>query len=156
MTTPAPDLAGELQPLLAAYQDIWGRLKPTELRGLWDPAEQAPYYVAEEIAEPLWTWETIGAYWRAAEQALDRFSLRTWDLHCKPIAPDVAALQFMMHWNGVIKGSDPAPIGLDVRVSALARKTASGWKFTCHYVESPLGALPYIRASYRGNVDPGF
>jgi hypothetical protein len=65
-------------------------------------------------------------------------------------------MQFMMHWNAVLAGLDPSPIGLDVKVFAMAQKTPEGWKFRHSYIESPLGALPYIRSIYRGNVDPEF
>lgn len=149
------DLESGLRTLLAGYEDCWNRLKPTELRRLWDPAEQAPYYIAEEIAEPIYDWPTLESYWAEAEAILSKFSLRTRDLHCKEVAPDLAVMNFVMHWNGVMRGLEHNPFGLDVRVSALARKTDEGWRF-CHYVESPLGPLPYLMESYRGNVDEGF
>jgi hypothetical protein len=145
----------ELVDLLRRYEETWCRLKPTELRALWDPAEQNPYYIAEEIVEPMYDWESIEAYWAEAEEILLKFSIRTRDLRCKAIQPDLAAMNFIMHWNGLLRGMEHSPLGLDVRVSALARKTDIGWRF-CHYVESPLGPLPYLMASYRENVDKDF
>ena len=149
------DLQNELQDLLRRFEDIWSRLKPTQLRELWDPNESDPYYIAEEIAEPMYGWETIEPYWAQAEEILVRFSIRTFDMRCKRVAQDLAVLNFTMHWNGVVKGMEHAPMGLDVRVSALVRKGAEGWRF-CHYVESPLGAFPYLQASYQANVDADF
>lgn len=148
-------LDAELNVLLTQFEDIWSRLKPTELRGLWDPDEKHPYYIAEEVAAPMYGWEAIEPYWQEGEQILVKFTIRTFDLHCKEIAPDLAVMNFIMHWNGLLKGMEHMPLGLDVRVSALVRKTSAGWRF-CHYVESPLGALPYLQATYQANVDPEF
>jgi hypothetical protein len=152
----AANLATELNVLLTAYAGCWTARTPTKLRGLWHAAEANPYYVAEEIPKPLMSWAEIEPYWRDAEKILKRFSVRTWDLHCKLIAADLAAMQFMMHWNAVLAGLDPSPIGLDVKVFALAQQTPEGWRFRHSYIESPLGALPYIKSIYRGNVDQDF
>jgi hypothetical protein len=148
-------LEQELTVLLEQFEAIWSRLKPTELRGLWDPDEAMPYYIAEEVAAPMYGWNVIEPYWREAEQILLKFTIRTFDLCCKQIAPDLAVMNYIMHWNGQLKGMEHAPMGLDVRVSALLRKTDKGWRF-CHYVESPLGAFPYIQATYQANVDREF
>lgn len=149
------DLHSELEALLADFEDRWCRLKPTELRGLWDPAEENPFYIAEEVPAPMYGWDVIEPYWRESEKLLLKFSIRTWGLKCKLIGDNLAAMNFMMHWNGLIKGMEDAPLGLDVRVSAVVRKTDAGWRF-CHYVESPLGAFPYLKATYVANVDSGF
>jgi hypothetical protein len=145
-----------IETLLSRYADCWTRLKPTELAGLWHSEETTPYYVAEEKPRPMWSMPELAAYWREAEGAFTRFAVRTWNLHCKPVAPELAAMQFMMHWNGVLKGIDPAPIGLDVKVFAMAQATGDGWRFRHAYIESPLGALPYLKAAYRAGVDADF
>ena len=150
------DLAAELRVLLKSYEACWTNRTPTKLRELWHSDEQAPYYIAEEMAAPMLNWSAIEPYWGEAEKVLKRFSIRTWDLNCKLIGPDLAAMQFMMHWNAVLAGLDPSPIGLDVKVFAMAQKTTAGWKFRHAYIESPLGALPYIKSIYRRNVDPAF
>lgn len=148
-------LEQDLQDLLAAFEERWCRLKPTELKDLWDPEEHHPFYIAEEVTEPMYGWATIEPYWRAAEEILLKFSIRTWGLKCKMLGEGLAAMNFMMHWNGLIKGMEDGPMGLDVRVSAVVRQTKDGWRF-CHYVESPLGAFPYLKATYHANVDPEF
>jgi hypothetical protein len=148
-------LQEELQLLLGRFEEIWSRCKPTELRDLWDPNERSPFYIAEEIAQPLYGWEAIEDYWREAEQLLVKFSVRCFDLNCKEVAADLAVLNYIMHWNGIVRGMEHSPLGLDVRVSALLRRSDAGWRF-CHYVESPLGAFPYLQASYRANVDADF
>ena len=148
-------LNAELEQLLDAFCDRWRRIKPTELRQLWDPAETEPFYIAEEIPAPMYGWDTIEPYWQEAEKILLKFSVRTWDLKCKLLSSDIAAMNFTMHWDGLVKGMEDAPLGLDVRVSAMARNTADGWRF-CHWVESPLGALPYLKAMYTRSVDPEF
>lgn len=150
------ELHAGIEALLRRYADCWTRLKPTELKALWHPDEAAPYYVAEEKPRPMWSMPEIAAYWAEAEGVLKRFSLRTWDLQCKPVAPELAAMQFMMHWNGELKGLDPAPIGLDVKVFALAQPAGDGWRFRHAYIESPPGPLPFLKAAYRAGVDADF
>ena len=150
------DLAAELKPLLAAYETCWSTCKPSALRQLWHADETAPYYVAEEMTAPMLSWQDITPYWAEAEKILKRFSIRTWNLNCKMIGPNLAALKFMMHWNAVLTGLDPTPIGLDVKVFTMAEKTPGGWKFRHAYIESPVGALPYIKSIYKTNVDKDF
>lgn len=149
------DLETELEDLLAGFRDRWTRIKPTELRELWDPNEQNPFYIAEEITDPMYGWDVIEPYWKAGEDLLLKFSIRTWNLKCKAIGETHAVMNFMMHWDGLVKGMEDAPLGLDVRVSAIVKRTDAGWRF-CHYVESPLGAFPYLKATYTANVDPDF
>ncbi len=149
------DLKNELNDLLVAFKDRWNHRQPTKLKELWDPEEINPFYIAEEVPDPMYGWDTIEPYWRAAEDLLLKFSIRTWGLRCKYMSDELAAMNFMMHWNGLIKGMEEAPLGLDVRVSAIVRRTEQGWRF-CHYVESPLGAFPYLKATYQANVDPEF
>ena len=150
-----PPLLDELTPLIATWEDCWNRLEPTKLRDWWDPDEINPYYVAEEITDPMFSWDEIMPYWQEAESILAHFSVRTWDHHCKLVGSDLASMQIMMHWNAVLAGPDPTPFGLDVRVSALARKISDTWLF-CQWIESPVGALPYIKSRYTSNVDPEF
>lgn len=149
------DLHAELEDLLVGFRDRWCRLKPTELRELWDPEEDNPFYIAEEVPGTMYGWGMIEPYWQEAEKILLKFAIRTFDMKCKPLGETHAALNFVMHWDGLIKGMEDAPLGLDVRVSAIVRKTDQGWRF-CHYVESPLGAFPYLKATYVANVTPGF
>ncbi|MDE0800523.1 MAG: hypothetical protein OSB02_07270 [Rhodospirillaceae bacterium] len=149
------NLETELEDLLASFRDRWTRIKPTELRALWDPDEQNPFYIAEEVADPMYGWDVIEPYWKASERLLLKFSIRTWNLKCKTISDTHVVMNFIMHWDGLIKGMEDAPLGLNVRVSAIVKRTHAGWRF-CHYVESPLGAFPYLKATYVANVDPGF
>ena len=149
------DIEQDLRALLADYESRWNRRKPTELRELWDSEETIPFYIAEEIASPLYGWEEIEPYWREAEEILVKFSVRSFDLRWKEVAPGLVVMNYIMHWNGIVRGMEQSPLGLDVRVSALVRHTPDGWRY-CHYVESPLGAFPYLQASYRANVDAEF
>lgn len=47
--------------------------------------------------------------------------MRWWDLHCKPLAPDLAVALYQVHWNGDIKGFDGL-VGIDSRVTAVFRR----------------------------------
>lgn len=148
-------LEKDLLDLLQGFEERWNRINPTALKELWDPDETEPFYIAEEITDPMYGWDAIEPYWKIAEDILLKFKIRTFDMKCKMIGENLAAMNYMMHWDGLIKGMEDAPLGLDVRVSALVRNTKDGWRF-CHYVESPLGAFPFLKAVYTANVDPGF
>ena len=149
------NIENSLQDLIKSFEERWNRRNPSALRELWDPDDRNPFYIAEEISDPMYDWNTIESYWKVAEDILLKFSIRTWNLTYKLLANDLGVINYMMHWDGLIKGMEDAPLGLDVRVSAIVRRTREGWRF-CHYVESPLGAFPFLKAAYQANVDPGF
>ena len=141
--------------LLEQFTDCWCRKKPTELIKIWDENEKIPFYIAEEIFDPIYGWDRIINYWQESEKMLKKFSIRTYDLKYKIIEKDVAVLNFIMHWNAYLNSDNQGPFGLDVRVSSLIRRINSDWKFF-HYIESRLGAFPYIQEVYKSNVDDDF
>ena len=47
------------------------------------------------------------------------------------------------------------PVGGDLRVTAVFRKTPAGWRLF-HYVEAPLAPIIYVRRLYQGQVDADF
>ena len=141
--------------LLDYYVEYWSKAKPTELKNIWDCNEKEPYYIAEEKLEPMYDWESLISYWQIAENNLEKFSIRIWNIKYKLLSADIVAINFMMHWNAIINTPEKNKFALDLRVSSLAKKTNSGLKFF-HYTESPLGALPYIKKIYQDNVDGDF
>lgn len=149
------NLDKQVKILLDSYVEYWSKAKPTELKNIWDSNEREPYYIAEEKLEPIYDWESLISYWKIAEDSLEKFSIRIWNIKYKFLSTDIVAINFMMHWNAIINSSEKNKFALDLRVSSLAKKKNSGLKFF-HYTESPLGTLPYIKKIYQDNVDSDF
>lgn len=141
--------------VIAAFESCFTKGDIEGLKALWDPADETPFYIAEEVEHPLIGQAAIEAYWQEQRSALAAISLRSWDHHVKMITDDVAVCLFRLHWNAAQNGFKAHPIGGDVKVSALFKRTAEGWRFV-HYAESALGALPFMRKIYRRHVDPDF
>ena len=132
----------------------WTQLNQPAIKDLWDPDENEPYFLPQEIKEPIIGWDALAAYYAAAQVRLVRCSMRTWDLNAKLVAPDLAAALYQMHWNGEIKGFDHL-FGIDSRVTALFRKRDERWMI-CHYVEAPAAPMLHLQKYYASNIDPEF
>lgn len=146
------DLQRAAEELLADVIARWNRHDLNSLIDCWDRDEADPIYLAEEALEPLVGWDAIANYWASTQRSLRRISLRTWDLRVREVAPGLALAFWQMHWNA---DTGSTLIGGDVRVSALLRETAAGWRFI-HYVEAPLAPMRYVRQTLENNVDPDF
>ncbi len=148
------ELKTDIEALLAQLIERWNGMRLPDIRELWDSDEQRPFYLPEEAEAPLTSWEDIQAYWQHTSDSISRLSMRIWDLHVKPIGPDLAVALYRMHWNADVAGF-PKPLGGDNRVTAIFRHTDAGWRF-CHYVEAPLAPITYMRQLYELNVDASF
>lgn len=143
----------EIATFVADYVRIWNAYEVPALRALWDAEEPSPIYVAEE-SEPMIGWPALEAYWGIDRSRSDR--LLTHDrLTVRQAAPDVAIAFYHMRWNVFIPGNRlyPQPFGGAVRVSAMLRRRAEGWRLF-HYVEAPLAALIQMRKAAEAMVDP--
>lgn len=132
----------------------WTQLNQPAIRDLWDPDENEPYFLPQEIKEPIIGWDALTAYYTAAQARLVRCSMRTWDVNAKLVAPNLAAALYQMHWNGEIKGFDHL-FGIDSRVTALFRMRDDRWMI-CHYVEAPAAPMLHLQKYYASNVDTDF
>ncbi|MBT4738921.1 MAG: SnoaL-like domain-containing protein [Rhodospirillaceae bacterium] len=150
MGTPTEDIAATLAELCGC----WNRLDQPAIRDLWDSEETEPYFLPQEIKEPIIGWDGLAAYYATAQARLVRCSMRTWDIHAKLLSPDLAVALYQMHWNGEIKGFDHL-FGIDSRVTALFRKRDDRW-LICHYVEAPAAPMLHLQKYYASNVDPDF
>ncbi len=139
--------------ILAAYERCWNEHRITALEELWDADEPNPIYVAEEVANTLIGWDAIRAYWHAAETMIPRLAIRTFAVEERAVADGVKLLHFGMHWNAELPSG--SQVGGDVRVSALLRKKGERYLFF-HYIEAPLGALPFLQRVYEAAADPSF
>ena len=147
-------LEREIDALAARYYERFGAMDFAATRALWDAEEPHPTYLAEEIDDFLRDYAAIEAYWAASKAAMSRLASRHRDVRAQLIAPGLATATWCLHWNAEIVGR-PVPVGGDVRVSAVLRRRAPGWRFI-HYIEAPLAPILYVRRLYETQVDPDF
>ncbi len=150
---PAASDSEAIQELLARKAAAWSRSDFTALKSLWDTSVE-PVYLPEESRTACLTWEALDRYWAATRMAARAVTIRTGAPTIRILAPDVLAALYDMHWNFQTADAQ-APIGGEVRVYALFRRTAAGWRFA-QYIEAPLAPIVYIRSLYERQVDPGF
>lgn len=139
---------------LTALCACWTRLDQPAIRDLWDPEEAEPYFLPQEIMEPIIGWNDLTSYYTNAKARLVRCSMRVWDINVKLVGPDLAVALYQMHWNGEIKGFDHL-FDIDSRVTALFRKRGDRW-LICHYVEAPAAPMLHLQKYYASNVDTDF
>ena len=119
---------------------------------LWDPDEEAPFYLAEEQDGWFIGWEPLKAYLSPPlpSPVMEGLREEMRDISVKLIADDLAIAAWYMHFEMKMRGRPP--IGEDVRVSAVMRKKPEGWRYI-HWAESPMTALVYIEKLFQRDVD---
>jgi hypothetical protein len=136
---------------LMATEKGWNSQDTASLLELWDDADAFPTYLAEEQAQWFVGTARMKEYLDpprpnpAIEAVREQFS----GIQVKQIAPDLAIAIWYMHFE--MKVIRSKPIGEDIRVSAVLRKTADGWKYL-HWAESPKTALVYIEDLFEKDV----
>jgi len=129
----------------------WTERDPEALAGCFDLDHPRPYYVAEESRSVMQLWNEVRDYWhrscRAASEILVLDS-QHWDCRLSGATWVVA---FCLHWE-VAPADHSAPIGGDVRVSAVGSEGAKGWR-AFHYVEAPMAALVQARMAAEARVE---
>jgi hypothetical protein len=143
----------EVEALLARIQVLWQALDFERSEELWDRAH-APLYIAEEDAQIHTSFESLRRYWRLTHDTFDKLGLRMGPVQIVALAPDLITIIYPMYWDGLIKGR-AAPVGGEVRATAVLRRVDRVWKFT-QWVEAPLAPPVYLRMLYERSVTPGF
>lgn len=133
----------------------WNSQDFATLLGLWDPAEPYPTYLAEEQAGWFVGWDRLRAYLDPPRPVpvIEAIRMFAEDVRVKQIAPDLAI--GIWNWHFEMKTIGSKPIGEDVRVSGVFRKTADGWRFI-HYAESPKTAAVFLEDLMEKEVRPGW
>lgn len=128
---------------LRATEDGWNNQDLASLMKLWDSSDEFPTYLAEEQSQWFVGWPRLAAYLDPPRPnpAIEVFREQFSGIQVKQIAPDLALAIWYMHFEMKVIGSNP--IGEDIRVSAVLRNTADGWKYI-HWAESPKSAPVYL------------
>ncbi len=148
------DLKDDIGTLLDRYVAHWNAWEMDAVRGLWDPDEAEPIYVAEE-SPALVGWDALALYWQVSEPCRSEHLIRLSDLRVRAIAPDVAHAFYTLSWNVFIYNNRlyPRPIGGTVRATTLLRRKSDGWRLF-HHIEAPLASLIQLKDAHEKNVDP--
>lgn len=133
----------------------WNSQDYATLLGLWDRAEAYPTYLAEEQAEWFVGWDRLRRYLDPPRPipVIEAIRMFAEDVRVKQIAPDLAI--GIWNWHFEMKTIGSNPIGEDVRVSGVFRRTADGWRYI-HYAESPKSAPVYLEDLMEKEVRPGW
>ena len=114
----------------------WSELAFDRMKGLWDPDEPAPVYVAEELRHPLVGWEAFDEYWTRLSGRLRHVRYEISELHAWAVGDELAAVVFVIAWTlHPVELTEPSRG--ESRATALLRRTAQGWRFI-HWMEAPI------------------
>jgi hypothetical protein len=142
----------EVTALIHDTAERWNSQDFTQVLELWDKNEPVPFYLAEEQDDWFIGWDALNNYLNPprVNPVLQGLREEMHNIHVKQIAPGLAIAAWDMHFEMKMRGSKP--IGEDVRVSAVLRKTEEGWRYI-HWAESPMTATMYMKRLLEKNVD---
>lgn len=141
-----------VEAVIHATAEAWNSQDFARVLDLWDPAEPVPFYLAEEQDDWFIGWEPLRGYLAPPKPspAVQGVREEMRDIHVKLIAPDLAIAAWWLHFEMKIIGRPP--IGEEVRVSAVLRRTEAGWRYL-HWAESPMTGLMYLQKLMQRDVD---
>ena len=150
-----PEVFAEIDAVLKRTEELYNSQQ--SVKELWDEDDPSPYYLAEEIREPIVGWDVLNHYMTNPERRriLDTFRWGYSNLRVRLLCPDIA-LALFDHWFEIlIAGEDRVPrAGFD-RVLAMYRKRPSGWKQFL-YAQCPYGPYEYVQELRERAVRPDF
>ena len=149
------DVESAITAVLLDTAERWNSQDFASLLELWDPNEAYPTYLAEEQAQWFVGWDRLRGYLDPPRPNPVIAAIRETysEIQIKQIAPDLAIAIWYMHFE--MKTIASNPIGEDIRVSAVLRNTADGWKYI-HWAESPKTGMVYMKDLFEKDVEPGW
>jgi hypothetical protein len=152
-------IVAEITELLTQYEKIWNSQDFPRLRELWDTDDPEPYYVPEEIEEPLIGWPALNRYWSpprpGGKSMLEAFRWGFSNVRARLLAPDLALSIFDHRYEMKLRGERNKPSAGFDRCIGIFRKKPEGWRFIL-YAQCPLGPETYVRALRGKIVSPDF
>lgn len=146
-----PALQAEIEAVVHDTAARWNSQDYASVLDLWDRDEPNVMYLAEE--QPGWFvgWGQLKAYLGAGTPFIEAIREEMANIRVQPIAADLAAVTWDLHFEMKQKGAQP--IGEDIRVTAIMRRKPEGWRYI-HYAEAPMTAAMYMRKLMSQDVDP--
>jgi hypothetical protein len=141
---PESTVAAEVAAIIHETAERWNSQDYASVLELWDPDEPTPYYLAEEQDDWFIGWQPLRGYLAPPKPnpAVQGIREEMRDIHVKEIAPGLAIAAWWLHFEMKIIGRPP--IGEEVRVSAVLRRTRAGWRYI-HWAESPMTGVMYMQ-----------
>jgi hypothetical protein len=146
-------LQQEIEGVIHETARRWNSQYWSSVLDLWDADEPMPMYLAEEQRNWFVGWGPIKAYLQSDAEIIDALRETMSNIRVRRIAPDLAVAAYNMHFEMQLRGS--APIGEDIRVTAIFRRKPDGWKYI-HYAEAPMTTPVYMSKLMRRDVQPAF
>ena len=84
---------------LRQLQENWNRMDLKAMADLWDTSDPEPFYLPEEVEQPLRDWDAIHAYWNKTMQLIPRLKMRIWDVEAALVSDDLAWVSYQFHWE---------------------------------------------------------
>jgi hypothetical protein len=134
----------------------WNDSNWLKIETMWDPDEEAPYYLGEERDRWLIGKEGVKSYFNPPafiRSLMESVYVLPYRLRVRLISDDIAVAIWENRLDLKVR-SRPA-INDNYRVNAVFRKKPDGWKFI-HYAEAPMAPLTYLEHLYRKTVTPEY
>lgn len=149
----------EIEAFTARFQKAWNEIDPAQLEALFDTSWTQPLYQAEESRTLFEDWTAIRAYWKFCRDYIQRVELTVTETpRAVEIAPGVTLLSYRFHLDSELKLYAPMgfkPLGMDVRVTAIAHATPQGPKLIAYFEGAP-GPMALMRQLLETQVRPGY
>lgn len=134
---------------ILAYVACSERMDFAARKSLWDSAEATPILCPEEAPEPLIGWGAMDAYWSRSRETMASLISKATNIRIRMLGDGLALATYTNRWIATMArdGHLPEkPISADVRMTAVLRKTADGWRYI-HLVEGPVDLMTMARQS---------
>lgn len=151
----SPEVRTEVEAAVRRMSAMFTDLKGPKPIELFDRAEPAPQYLAEEQPDWMIGWDKLEWYFNtparnAVVQAMD---MTPSNIRVRSLTSDLA----LATWDilAEMKFRRGPPIGEKLRANAILRRTAQGWKFI-YYAEAPKATMAYMQDLYENMARPEF
>jgi hypothetical protein len=125
-------------------------------KALWDREEAMPILCPEESEIALIGWDALDAYWAKSRTSMASLKAKATDFRVAILADDIAFATYVSRWIATMAGPVPqVPISADVRMNAILRKRAVGWRYV-QLVEGPVDLITMSRLSAQRKAEELF
>jgi len=155
-STAPQQVADAIEAIVLQWAHHWNNSSWVRIYDMWDPDEEAPYYLGEERERWLIGREGLLSYFNPPPQVrmlMGGVNMVPYRLRVRLVSEDIAIAIWENKLDMNVKGR-PA-ISDNFRVNAVFRQRPEGWMFI-HYAEAPLAPLSYLEHLYRQSVTPGY
>jgi hypothetical protein len=151
----SPEVRTEVEAVIHRMSAMFTDLKGPQPVTLFDRADPAPQYLAEEQPDWMIGWEKLDWYFNTPERnaVVEAMDMNPSNIRVRSLTPDLA----LATWDifAEMKFVRGPPLGEKLRANAILRKTAEGWRFI-YYAEAPKSTMAYMRDMYENMARPEF